>query len=224
MRAISVFLVIIFTSIFAWGSDPANTFTFSVQEVENFRFDVQQLPTCEQKSSVEAFGLLNPFEKSKVSQIVNLGKLTYQIISENSASIDVVQMRSSAVPNGISWDELECWKRPETKSFHVVATNGYGIEVVSFEYDIRYTYGGHYKGVGAYLKNVTIIPTSIDVLWGYKVNVSVSVPSTVNMGTTESPLAGSELQLDYTIHTLVKASRRSMSYFITGDGILQELD
>jgi len=61
------------------------------------------------------------------------------------------------------------------------------MNVVDFTFRVVFLYGGNYQGKGKYLTGITVIPSNVDVMWGYKFDCKVSIPDTVN----STPVSGS---------------------------------
>jgi hypothetical protein len=88
-------------------------------------------------------------------------------------------------------------------------------------YDVTLTavhqYGGSYNGKGKYLETVTILPSNVEVLWGYTVNYNVDNVTTLNGGTAEDPIAMIALQAKFKVQTVVKSSETNTVYQFRGD-------
>jgi hypothetical protein len=130
---------------------------------------------------------------------------------------------ASAIPKAVThWEELVGWKMPVTRSFEKNFINGFNQTVISFKYKVHYTYGGTYKGTGAYLSDITVETTDLQIAYGYKFNVTASVPNVINVGTVKDPLAAAELHLDMKIDSLVKHQELSTDFYIQGDGVFKQ--
>ena len=88
-------------------------------------------------------------------------------------------------------------------------------------YDVTITivhrYNGSYRGKGRYLENVAIIPSNLEVLWAYTVNLRVNNVSTVNSGTKEDPIASLLLELHFDVSTVIKKSQVRSLFQFRGD-------
>ncbi len=154
-----------------------------------------------------------------LSQIVNIGKKVWKVIVDNKPVVNVELSRASAVPNGIqSWMEMENWRDPVARKYQVIYKNLYGIKVVNFEFMVTYAYNGQVDGRGRYLSEVGFVPSTVTVVWMYNFNVTSQVVRTVNVGTTDNPIAGIELNLNWVVKTPLKEDRRSNNFYIRGDG------
>lgn len=161
-----------------------------------------------------------------LDQIVNLVDKVFTIIAKGQPVVNINVNYANAVPYGIShWTQLQGWKAPMTKRYGFYCKNLYGMKVVDVEYQVHYTYGGNYNGVGKYLTGVTVEPLKVDTAWGYNVDMVAEVPdSTItNVGTAENPIAAMQVQLRYKIHTIIKDSQEKEIFYVRGDGQFKHL-
>lgn len=164
-------------------------------------------------------------EEIKISEIINLGKKIWDVIVKNRPVVNVKNFSASAVPQGITaWQQLEGWQTPKTKTYQVTYKNLYGMNVVDFKFRVLYTTGGSYQGQGKYIARVTIIPADLSVAWGYTFNANVEVPSVLNTGTKENPIAGAEVQLHWSVDTVVKHIQSTVNFFVKGNGTFINLN
>jgi len=160
-----------------------------------------------------------------LNQIVNIAENTWNFIKSNQASIDFTENYANAVPNGISdWTQLENWHDPVSNCFRVDYTNPFGMRVVSFTYCVLFTPGGDYNGVGQYLNHIQIIPSDINVSWGFKLDAITSVPSVMNTGSSDNPIASAEVHMHYSVTSAVKKDSQESVFYVKGDGSFQQLD
>ena len=159
-----------------------------------------------------------------IDRIINIGKKIWDIIEKNKPVVDLKNDYASAVPAGIThWSQLETWKMPKTTVYRLTAKNAYGIQTVGVEFAVVRTWGGSYKGKGQFLHAVTVEPLKLDVLWGYTLNMKATIPSTVNVGTSEDPIAAMMVKLGWTIKTVIKESGGSGIYHVRGDGKFNDI-
>ncbi|MBL7714037.1 MAG: hypothetical protein JNL01_01130 [Bdellovibrionales bacterium] len=159
-----------------------------------------------------------------VDEIIAVGKLVWNIIEKNQPKVDVKTNRMSVLPKAAKdWTDLERWSNPESRVFKIAYKNGFGSEIVSFSFRVVYFFGGRYNGAGKYIANVTVIPTSTYVGWGYTLNSRVEFPTIVNLGTLLDPIVGAQLDVSWEVETVMKKSRESASYFVRGDGQIIDL-
>lgn len=157
-------------------------------------------------------------------EIIAFGKEVYKIIE---AGKPVVTVGESVPLSILPKDEkgqmvdafmLENWKMPKAQKYRVSAKNGFGMNVISFDFMLIYTYGGKYNGKGAYITGAEVSPTQVDVAWGYNLDASMKVQSIFNQGTTANPVAAAVLEINYTIKTVLKESRSTKKFMINGRG------
>lgn len=171
----------------------------------------------------DILGTLGPvlLDPSGVAGWIAFGKKAWEIVVANRPVVNVQTTRISVLPNDRAlWTQMSGWRGPGATSYSIQAINGFGIVVVNQKYTVSYNYGGQLAGKGRYLANVTVIPTIVDVSWGYTLNSSVEVGQILNTGTVESPVPGVDLQLKYDTKTILKDSQGVDSFFVKGDGSL----
>ncbi len=161
-----------------------------------------------------------------LDKIVNLAQKVWEIIEKNQPVVNISVNYANAIPAGIQhWTQLQGWSKPKTVKYSFVAKNFYGIKVVKVIYQVHLTYGGNYQGKGKFLTGVSIEPISVETAWGYKVSLSAEVPdSTItNIGTHEDPIAAMQVQLKWTIHTIIKDIQQKAVYYVDGRGKVEEI-
>ena len=137
-----------------------------------------------------------------------------------------VQMKSaSALPVLSDGDfrKLVGWMPLRTATYHVFASNGYGLKVVDFTYQVRLMAGGNVRGTGRYIGIASVVPVNTKVLWGFGLESSVNIPQVINMGTEEDPLAGIFIDVNYNIHGTFRDQSETVSYALRGDGYMEDL-
>jgi hypothetical protein len=170
---------------------------------------------------VDIGGIIDSLDK-----IVNLFEKVWNIIEKNQPVVNITTNYANAVPFGTShWSQLQGWSRPSTKKYSFSMENGFGSQVVKVVYQLHYTYKGNYQGKGQFLTGVTVEPVSVTTAWGYKVSLVSEVPdSTIaNVGTHEDPVAAMQVQLKWSVHTVVKDISSKAIYYVQGDGLMEEI-
>jgi len=161
-----------------------------------------------------------------IDKVINLGQKIWGIIEANKPVVDIKTQYGTATPQGIThWGQLAGWKAPQWTEYRLYAKNLYGATVIDVRFQVLRTCGGNYNGKGKYLTAVTIAPVQVDVLWGYKFNLSVEIPdsSVVNVGTNEDPVAAMQPLVKWTIATVIKSSDGRSQFYVQGDGLFKEL-
>lgn len=161
-----------------------------------------------------------------VERIVNIASKMWEIIKDNKPVSNVDTRYAVALPHGItSPSQLSGWSKPKVYIYRFYAENLYGIKTVDVEYRVIFTYGASYNGKGKYLAGISVVPTKVDVAWGYVFNMRSYVPDStvVNVGTYSDPIAAVQLKLTWNISTFVKDSKSTSVYYIQGDGYFKEI-
>ncbi|HEX4924595.1 MAG TPA: hypothetical protein VFV50_10935 [Bdellovibrionales bacterium] len=159
-----------------------------------------------------------------VDTIVNIGKTLWSIVEANRPVVNIQSNYATALPRGSEdWATLECWSRPTARTFKTTYANKLGGKPVEFTFKVLYTYGGRKDGVGRYLNNVTIVPVHLSVGWGYKFAAETVVGNVLNAGPTAAPVAALELQLNWSVETVLKHVRDSESFYVRGDGYFEKI-
>lgn len=167
-----------------------------------------------------------PLDKVEViiNQIIRIGSKIYKIVEAGKPVYSYSTCRTDVVPQGISnWMQLSNWQTPMSRRYERTIKNAYGMTVVYLRYRIEYTPGGSYNGKGRFLQAVTILPESVYVAWGYNMDVTVSVPSVSNAGSSTSPIAAAQLLIASNVSTIINTSQNTESYYVRGDGVFKSM-
>ena len=156
-------------------------------------------------------------------ELIALGKEIYEIIEAGRPVSTVESEPVQILPRDergatIQAMELSNWRVPKVKKYSVRARNYLGMTPASFDFMLIYSYGGKYRGKGAYITGAQIKPTSVNVAWGYNLDASFKVQSIMNQGSADSPVAGAVLMIDYRIKTVLMDRMNNASYYINGLG------
>jgi hypothetical protein len=156
------------------------------------------------------------------SDILRWGKAIWELIRDNGAVANAKGTSSSALPKGVTcWTDLTQWSAPRIETYQVIYKNLYGAKVVNLEFRLIYHHSGSLKGLGRYIGNATVQVAKLDVLWGYIFNLKAEIPTVLNIGTEQSPIAGMQINLRWTVNTRpisLRSTARTVSFFIAGDG------
>jgi hypothetical protein len=159
-----------------------------------------------------------------LDKVINMGKKIWAIIEANKPVVNVQTDSANALPEGSkSWLNLQGWQAPVARVYRVNYTNVYGMNVVDFSYRVQFTAGGSVGGKGRYLAQVSVMPANLDVAWGYQFNMTASVPTVTNAGTTADPVGAANVVVTWKIDTVMKHSEESQSYYVQGDGKFLDL-
>jgi hypothetical protein len=194
--------------------------------IDEKTISIEELGPAFKQSEVPAPADAGGLPSLSIDQIVNIAQKIWNIIEANRPVVDIKTEYAVAVPSGtIHWTQLAGWQPPKGMVYGLTAKNIYGIKTVDIRYQLMRNYGGSYNGKGKYLTGVTIEPLDVNVLSGYKVQLSVEIPDSgiVNVGTTEDPVAGMSVVLKWRIETVLKVSEGRAIYYLQGDGLLTEV-
>lgn len=161
-----------------------------------------------------------------IDKIVNLMEKIFGIIEKNQPVVNLNVNYANAVPYGTShWTQLQGWSKPSTKRYAFSMKNAYGVDVVKVTYQVHFTHSGNFQGKGKFLTGVTVEPLNVETAWGYKVSLTAEVPdSTIaNVGTHDDPIASMQVQLKWTVHTVIKDIQSKAIYYVQGNGLIQEI-
>jgi hypothetical protein len=181
----------------------------------------QQCVVAAQKGHQATTLALSPAD---LAQIIKVGKEVWKIVEANRPVVNVQTDSLAVLPlKAECWRFLEGWQTPVVKRYRTTIKNLFGITVVDFQYKVLALTGGSYRGQGKYLARVAIVPEIVDIAWGYKFNATVSVPTILNYGTVVDPIASVEVDLIYSVDTVLKHSQRTVNYLVKGNGEALEL-
>lgn len=155
-----------------------------------------------------------------VDGIINIGKKVWEIITAGQPVSNLnMEQSANALPRGVRcWDELSNWQAPSVKRYSQSFKNYFGVEVIRFDFDVVYTPGGQIEGKGRYLTNVQVHPRNVYVGWGFSLNAAVDIPSLVNLGTADQPIAGMQVDVTWEASSPLANFKQGISVFVQGDG------
>lgn len=171
----------------------------------------------------QTIGQLNQVEVI-VDKVINIGTKIWNVLEKGKPVANYRQQKATAVPQNIkAWQQLEGWSNPKSKYYEISYKNLYGVEVAKLVYKIIYLTGGSYKGQGKYIGYVSVEPQEFKTAYLYTFNVQAQVESVYNKNTSQNPIAGMILNINWTISTILKKETQSYSYHIDGLGNFQAL-
>lgn len=169
---------------------------------------------------------LNPLDTVEVivDKIINIGKKIWNIVEAGKPVVNIKVDTANALPTGITcWTDMEGWGMPQTKVFSVQYQNGFGMNVVSFDYRLTFTGKGNVNGIGQYITNATFMPAKLNVAWGFTFNAVATIPSVFNQGTKQAPLAGMQMNMQWSVDSPIVHNEQAESYFVSGDNQMVHL-
>lgn len=153
-----------------------------------------------------------------IGTIINLGKEIWAVIEKNQPVVNTSYDYATALPKGVtSAAELDGFSDLQYESWRMYGTNTYGMTVYDVTYTLVHQYGGSLGGKGQYLATVTVLPSNVSVLWGYKVDLAVKQISATNVGTAAAPVGSVAMELAFTVHTVIKHHESRVLYQFRGD-------
>lgn len=153
-----------------------------------------------------------------IDAIMNLGKKAWEIIKANEPVANINFTFANALPQGIAnASELTGFSDIQSRSIRLWGTNLYGITVYDVTLTAIHQFGGSFDGKGRYLSTVSVIPSQVNVLWGYTVDYKVENVSTTNAGTKSNPVASMALHAKFKVSTILKKTELNTVYQFRGD-------
>lgn len=157
------------------------------------------------------------------AMVINIAKKAWEFIQDNKAVSNVHTSFANALPKGVSSAyELEQWKPPVTRGFSITYKNLLNVKVIDMSFTMTFVPGGKYNGKGLYLDRIGMIPKSVWVAWGFRLDADVTVPSVVNAGTSANPKAGAQVELHYKVSSL-NSHTATMTYYVEADGRVMQM-
>lgn len=171
-----------------------------------------------------AAGSVGDLDPSQIMPWIALGEKIWALIAANKPVVSVQTKRAFIVPVAEQdWTQMENWKGPAVHSYRLEYKNLFGSTVITHTYTVAYNYGGTYNNAGQFLANVTVIPSTVNVAWGYTLNTSVELGDAVNTASKVSPVPGIEIQIITKVDTVVKHAETRDAFFVKGSGECQPM-
>lgn len=165
-----------------------------------------------------------------VDQLIGIGKKIWPIIEAGKPVVNTtfspaisVLPRLEGEPHDVAFYNMANWQTPRQKSYKVDFKNGWGMNVISFTYNVSYQYGGTYKGRGSYLTGVDVSASNISVSWGFDFNASSNLVSIANVGSEDGPVASATVKIQYEASSVMRNIQSAQSFHVTGEGEVQQL-
>lgn len=156
------------------------------------------------------------------TEIINIGLKIWKIIEDNKPVVNLNLQRASALPSGLKdWSEMENWSDIQAREYQVSYINGFKKEVVKMNILMTYSYGGTFNSRGQYLSQVGVLVKDLEVDWGFTVQAETEVARVVNAGTRENPLALMEMNLKWSVKSVMKQIHEGLHFAIKGNGEVQ---
>ena len=153
----------------------------------------------------------------RLAAIINTAKATWKFIEDNEAVSNISYDYANALPEGAGLTELSGFSDLQYTSYRMYGKNLFGITVYDVTYTLVHQYGGSYDGEGRYLATVSVLPSNVDVLWGYTVDFTVNKVSVTNVGSAVAPVASAVMELSFKVSTIIKKHTSTLVYQFRGD-------
>lgn len=166
-----------------------------------------------------------------LDKLIAIGKKIWKIIEDNkpvvntdfAAAISVIPQIQGETDPVATFSMMSSWSIPKAKSFRVIYKNGFGMEVIKFDYTVMFQYNGKYEGKGNYLTGVTVFANNIEVSWGFHFDAKSSLVTVSNMGSKVDPVAAATIQIDYKSETVVRNVSSTQMFYVTGKGDIAQI-
>ncbi len=184
--------------------------------------------------------------------LVNAGATAWGVISGGSPSGGYASAYASAIPGfSFNWGNITGWKGPKEVIYSYKVTNRMGFDVVNVKYKISFFYGGSEDAgsaamnantftqissgrtpgkesakdqtKGVYITNFTVQPVEINIMWGWKFDLSVKISDPMNIGTKLNPVAYLQASLNWILSTALSTKGGTWTYGVDGNGNFTDL-
>ena len=161
---------------------------------------------------------------SLLTDLFLIGEKIWKIVEDGKPVSNFESQKADVVPrNAGNWENLSGWQPQTFRRFERVLKNGFGNPILTFRYRVVYQWGGQHEGRGRYLMGISVIPEVIEVGWGWNFQVSVSIPTIYNSGTSGDPLAAAQIVITTKLQSPLTSLQTSETYEVRGDGTFRNL-
>lgn len=162
------------------------------------------------------------------NELIALGERVYEIVKKGKPVLTTSYAPISVLPKDSSGNAVDIfqtsnWSMPKTRKVKLQYKNLYGASVVSFDYTVLFVHSGKYNGKGAYLTSVQVVPSNINVSWGFEFDATMKLVGLQNHGSVESPVAGAIVQMSYRASSVLKVIETNDQFHVTGRGQITQL-
>jgi len=167
--------------------------------------------------------------KEVVDTIVNLAKEGWAIVKDNAPDATAETTYCQAMPDKkqLAWEDLSGWKKASDKWSFQYKTKFYRTfsfgPTVDIDFQLDYLYGGHSDVTpGLFLNNYSIWCKTIDVPWGWTVNVDAKTSGKpFNAGSATKPVGAIEVRVSVKYGTKLTSKSKAWAITCAGDGSRQ---
>lgn len=182
-----------------------------------------------QLPGVDPDGKADPFQKvgdviAIADKIIALGEKVYELVNKGRPNTEFNYAPISVIPktdkdNGADvLMDMSGGSMPAVENFHIIAKNGFDKTVIDFEFTLMFFHSLSYNGMGKFITAAQIIPKNIVVKWGFDFSATMKLNGIVNHGSSENPVAGAIMVLEYDIKNALQYTKKSAIFHIMGDG------
>lgn len=114
--------------------------------------------------------------------------------------------------------EMANWSVPKTVSYRVSYKNGFGQEVVAFNFTVFFQHNGDYNGNGKYITNLKVQASQVYAAWGFNFDASSELVGLANVGSKANPVASAIVEVSYKVKGLVNEVRNWQVFYVDGNG------
>lgn len=158
--------------------------------------------------------------------IAQLLMKAWDLVIEGKPVVNIEVKNASALPimADYNWSMLTGWRAERIVKWPLRIKNLYGQTPVRMDTAVRLLYGGSARGRGMYIASARVIPSNVEVWNGYNLDVSVNVPSVINVsGREDDPIAQITLEINYKLRShlgsiTIKKSEWNEIFKVQGDG------
>eukprot|EP01006_Ploeotia_vitrea_P024988 TRINITY_DN57787_c0_g1_i1.p1 TRINITY_DN57787_c0_g1~~TRINITY_DN57787_c0_g1_i1.p1 ORF type:complete len:239 (+),score=27.98 TRINITY_DN57787_c0_g1_i1:72-788(+) len=156
------------------------------------------------------------------SIIWQIGKAFWNIIRDNRPSTNITDDWAGAVPNGIKdWRNLYGWKNYRSRGFILKWHEIFGTPA-EYHYIYQMKYDGKYRGVGAYITELTSVTQSVNAKLGEHAFVTAKADNPVNYGTPKHPIGGLDMTVTLRADGPFGSKQIACTYTFMGNGTTQK--
>ncbi len=226
----------LFALVTACGSEQAPTSDVKEAQNDAIVFEVREVETTpEEAAKIAAMFAAHPSdpmvspalntdraldtESIDIGAIINIAKQVWTIIEKNKPVANISSDYATAVPQGVTnmMEDMSHFSELQSQSYEWIGKNLFNGEVFNVRYTVVNQYGGRFKGKGAYLTSVGIIPSHVKVAWGWKLDFNVRNVAVTNLGSVEEPIASIALDLQMKAKSPLTDVTDTRLYQVRGD-------
>ncbi len=153
--------------------------------------------------------------------IVNVAKFAWEVIKDGKPAVDISSSSANAVPEVQDWQSLTNTTGPNIYRMKYHAGFMWPLDDydhVQFEILLKWDFGAHYHGGGAFIPNVWVEVPECFVGWPWNVNIGLSAQHPTNAGQAEAPLARLPVTVKGTVSSGAELEHLEWGFVLFGNG------